>query len=382
MNINLHNYETFFLLYIDNELSVAEKNDVEEFVRQYPRLQQELNDLKESVLPLDEIIFAHKPSLHKTESINEPMQEKLLLHLDNELAGQEKEQLEILLQTNTALQAEWSLLQKTTLDAAEIISFPGKAILYRHEKARLITGSFMRWAVAAALLAAGFFVGISLLKNQRSSLPVIANNNDKKPGIIQPDNKNRGLVKENPGKQENDKKEIATQHQASKDFIVQDKTITGKRPINKEVKNNHPGKQPLDFANNNPTSLHNKETVSTNENVVAKTTTQLPANNMNIIEKPVIKEAGNLTAINIPKQKPAVELTDKDILPLQNSYAKNASLGFKEENDNHIFMMDEQNISRSKAAGFFKKLKRTVERTTKIKSGNSLKIAGFEFAVK
>jgi hypothetical protein len=51
-------------------------------------------------------------------------------------------------------------------------------------------------------------------------------------------------------------------------------------------------------------------------------------------------------------------------------------------NDNHIFMMDEERVSRTKAAGFFKKIKRTVERTTKIKPGSSLKIAGFEFAVK
>jgi hypothetical protein len=45
-------------------------------------------------------------------------------------------------------------------------------------------------------------------------------------------------------------------------------------------------------------------------------------------------------------------------------------------------MMDEEKVSRTKAAGFLKKIKRTVERTTKIKPGNSLRIAGFEFAVK
>lgn len=382
MNINLHNYETFFLLYIDNELSAAEKNDVEEFVLQYHELQQELELLKESVLPLDEIIFAHKGSLHKQESINETMQQKLLLHLHNELEDQEKEQLAILFQTDKALQAEWNLLQKTTLDPAEIIPFPDKATLYRHEKASLITGSFMPWAVAAALIAAGFFVGISMVKNQKVSLTEIAKTNGTKPGIIQPENKNRVLVKVIPGKEENDKNAIALPQQPEvKDFTQQDKNAAVKQLNIKVDKINQPHKQ-VDFAGNKSTSVQKKEMLSTNENSVAKTTALLPGNNTTIIENPVSEKAGDLTTINFPKQKPAVEFVNLDILPVQNNYAKTVSFEFKEENDNHIFMMDEENISRSKVAGFLKKLKRTVERTTKIKSGNNLKIAGFEFAVK
>ena len=382
MNINLHNYETFFLLYIDNELSAAEKNDVEEFVLQYHELQQELKLLKESVLPLDEIIFAHKGSLHKQESINETMQEKLLLHLHNELEDQEKEQLAILFQTDKALQAEWNLLQKTTLDQAEIIPFPDKATLYRHEKARLITGSFMRWVVAAALIAAGFFVGISLVKNQKDSLPEIAKTNGTKPGIIKPENKNRVLVKVIPAKEENDENAIALPQQPEvKDFTEQDKNIAVKQLNIKVDKIDQPHKQ-VDFAGNKSTSVQKKEMLSANENTVAKTTALLPGNNTTIIENPVSEKAGDLTTIDVPKQKPAAEFVTLDILPVQNNYAKTVSLEFKEENDNHIFMMDEENISRSKAAGFLKKLKRTIERTTKIKSGNNLKIAGFEFAVK
>ena len=42
MNINRDNYEEFFLLYADNELSVQEKNAVEDFVRQHPDLEEEL----------------------------------------------------------------------------------------------------------------------------------------------------------------------------------------------------------------------------------------------------------------------------------------------------------------------------------------------------
>ena len=48
-NINRHNYETFFLLYIDNELSVTEKKTVDEFVDANPDLQEELIMLQQSI---------------------------------------------------------------------------------------------------------------------------------------------------------------------------------------------------------------------------------------------------------------------------------------------------------------------------------------------
>jgi hypothetical protein len=53
-----------------------------------------------------------------------------------------------------------------------------------------------------------------------------------------------------------------------------------------------------------------------------------------------------------------------------------------DDNNDHIFLMDEDDVNRSKAGTFFKRLKRTVARTAGVKPGSSLKIAGLEFAVK
>ncbi len=47
MIINRHNYEEFFLLYIDNELDGGQQTAVEKFVEQNPDLGKELEMLKQ-----------------------------------------------------------------------------------------------------------------------------------------------------------------------------------------------------------------------------------------------------------------------------------------------------------------------------------------------
>ena len=70
------------------------------------------------------------------------------------------------------------------------------------------------------------------------------------------------------------------------------------------------------------------------------------------------------------------------MVPLENTYAQAASFTDAEKSENKIFYIDEDEVKRSKVGGFFKKLKRLVERTAKIKIGNSISIAGFEIAAK
>ena len=56
MNINRNNYEEYFLLYADNELSADEKNMVEMFVQQNPDLEEEFIMLQQSVVKPDNTI--------------------------------------------------------------------------------------------------------------------------------------------------------------------------------------------------------------------------------------------------------------------------------------------------------------------------------------
>jgi hypothetical protein len=68
MNINRHNYESFLLLYIDNELCAADRNAIELFVQDNADIKQELYMLQQSIVQPDIITFKAKNNLLKPEA--------------------------------------------------------------------------------------------------------------------------------------------------------------------------------------------------------------------------------------------------------------------------------------------------------------------------
>jgi len=66
-SINETNYEEYFLLYIDNELSAAKREEVEMYVLQHPKLQDEFTLLKQFVLAPETISYGDKTDLYRTE---------------------------------------------------------------------------------------------------------------------------------------------------------------------------------------------------------------------------------------------------------------------------------------------------------------------------
>ena len=66
-SINETNYEEYFLLYIDNELSAAKREEVEMYVLQHPKLQKEFISLKQVVLTPEIISYGNKEDLYRTE---------------------------------------------------------------------------------------------------------------------------------------------------------------------------------------------------------------------------------------------------------------------------------------------------------------------------
>lgn len=160
MSIDRHNYEEYFLLYTDNELTVDQKKQVDEFVKENPDLEEELVMLLQSrLIPDHSIVFQGKDLLMKKESesfINlDNYEEWLVLYVDDELSREEKAAVEKFAASHSSVQAELDLFLQSKLQP-EKIEFPDKKLLFRREtKVRIIS---MRWRVAAAailIIAAG-----------------------------------------------------------------------------------------------------------------------------------------------------------------------------------------------------------------------------------
>lgn len=172
MEINRHNYETYFLLWVDGELSDQEEEMVERFIAQHPDLAEELAVLQETKLPLDEsIVFANKESLLKVEHPALSMSSHetyFLLYIDDELSAKDKADVELFVLQHPELQAEFMLLKQSKL-IPEPIVFANKALLYRKEEKEkpVIYLQWRRIAVAAALI--GLIFSLWMIAPNRSS---------------------------------------------------------------------------------------------------------------------------------------------------------------------------------------------------------------------
>ena len=65
MSINKTNYENYFLLYIDQELSASEQAAVENFVQENPEYANELASLKKAKIAPDTILYSNKAFLYR-----------------------------------------------------------------------------------------------------------------------------------------------------------------------------------------------------------------------------------------------------------------------------------------------------------------------------
>lgn len=171
MNINRNNYEEFLLLFADNELSFSERQAVENFLESNPDLKAELQSILDSKLHTEHVPFFNKAMLYKSDSFitAENYESYFLLYADNELTEEERKETEKYAAASPALQKEFDLIQQTKLIADGEVMFADKSVLYRKEEpARIIRISWMRVAVAAAII--GFILLAGLLLLDRKSV--------------------------------------------------------------------------------------------------------------------------------------------------------------------------------------------------------------------
>ena len=175
--ITPENYEEFFILYMDGELSKEQMAEVDKFVNTHPHLKIELQILLSTKLPPEEM------SINKEELFSSSMnkayeEEQLLSFMDNELTPEERTELNKKISQNTQLQINYSTLLKAKLDPSENINYPYKKELYRKTNRRIAYVPFLRIAAVIIVIAIGLiiFENRSAVKRDDSTAGIKKNN--------------------------------------------------------------------------------------------------------------------------------------------------------------------------------------------------------------
>jgi len=192
MIIDRHNYEECFILYWDDELTVSQKQAVENFVKENTDLKEEFEILGQTrFTPENNTQFEEKEFLLNNTFINVTnYQDQLLNYIDDEVTVEQRKEVEKFASQYPAVQQELGLLQKTKLQPEAEIIFPDKSILYRREeKVRVISMTWLRIAVAAAIILIAGFATFRLINNNNviDKTEVATSEPKKQPTINTPD---------------------------------------------------------------------------------------------------------------------------------------------------------------------------------------------------
>jgi len=362
MNITRHNYEEFFILYLDNELSSDDRTRVESFVNENPDLKNEFELLLQSrMTPDHELVFDGKQQLFKTAlpgPISETnFEEWLLLYLDNELTAHEKIIVEEFVAGHPSAATALRQLQKTKIQPEYSVLFPNKEILYRREKRTPVVAiRVWRIAVAAALLLAISTAAFLVLNDNKRNEGQIAS--EKIPGA-------NSTTNDSSGKQLNETGITAP---------VISKTD---EPLKKEVDPSDliDDKQKNSVAANEKNKQHyaaspkQEEKLIAENQVTSQQTNNLaePKHNPNVNKK---TEENPIALVDLPKKEALTSITDNkpnEVVTPDNASSLNDRTTAAPIEPDYALGTDDAG-KKNKLRGFFRKVTRTFEKRTNIKA--------------
>lgn len=371
MKINRNNYEEYFLLYADNELSQAEKNEVEIFVKQNVDLEEEFTMIKLTINIPDEMVsMPDKLLLIKNASlsfINENNYEEIfVLYHDNELTNEQKNETEDFLKINPQFATEFELIRQSKLSPEENIVYPGKKQLYRKEKVdRIIPLIFWRSLAAAIFIGFGLWIALSYFNQQKSTRTIALNENVKSlPAPVV----HNGIVEKHTNKEKVDATSLTIKEQNGNE--------KNDNNLKEEQRNILPGRNE---SRNVIVKAEVKEKILPEENAI-----QIKPDNrleMTAVTEPINNEPDKIerTKIKIPTndivQHAGTIGQNQPAMQVQNaSYiADNAN------DENYVFYnVKSDEFNKTKVGGFLKKVKRIVERNnpiTRIIEGEDKQVA-------
>lgn len=373
MKINRHNYEEYFILYMDNELNSSDRRMVEDFIALHPDLKEELDTLLQYKLEPDTgITFPAKEELLKnTGPIHSGNYEEWLLrYTDQELSASEKAAVEAYAAANPAVQQELNLFMQTRLQP-ELVEFPDKASLYRkEEKVRPLLPRWWRAAAAILLLIGG--VTIAIISSDRKSAGI-----------------NKETASGGPSKEKNTVLPASGDQSPRQDPVAGIQNAEAPAPAtdnNREpllVKNGQPSPSNKEAANNssprNPVNPEQKPSPVLVNNTVRNEVAangndgNQPTNNLpRPVNNPYVNGNPPRDAIASNRQNPDLNNTQNALtnLPVTKknpspSDFKQASLTATDVNAEPEYAQAESG-KKNKLRGLFRKVTRTFEKRTNI----------------
>lgn len=368
MNINRHNYEEYFILYLDNELSSDQRRGVEEFARLHPDLQEELELLQQTkFIPDEQVIFSQKEELlfsgvSSFISISN-YEEWLVAYIDNELTPEQRTAVEIFAGQHINVQKELELFQQTRLQP-EAILFPDKESLYRkEEKVRPIVW----WRIAAAAV---LFIGISttavVLLNNKNGNEITG------PGSVASTGGTKQAAKETP---------VVTtpiNNNQTKDEALADNSTpsTPIEPVNPRNNNGAAAQKTKLVVPEDRKELQNNSVIKNEPETVAANSNDKPTNNLpqplynpNVTTKKPDNsvDAAAYTASNDSKEAPQQNSNNSVVTTTPpNTYNQQTDAKANPEVTDDVMYASNNNGKKGKLRGFLRKVTRTFEKRTNI----------------
>lgn len=363
MTIDRHNYEEYFILYMDNELGMDARRKVEEFVQKNPDLKEELDNLMQfKLVPDSSIVFENKSQLIKQDDVASPVnlanyEEWLMMYVDDELNAGEKEAVDDFISSHPAVKKELAVLLQTKLQPEPVL-FANKESLYRSErKVRVMPVRWWRVAAAAVLFIAAGTVAVISINNKKtgSAEKEIA----KTPANPEKIKKESPVINNNKTEDKPATQQVMANNTAEVISPAVNKTTTANKTVTANTNNET-------VVKNNPVEKKQSavldEVIKTQQQVIANNDNkQTPSNNLpRPLNNPNIEKISTDIAAANSANKAKQDVKADNIvttIPTETSDIKYAS---------NVELEQPGGKKNSKLRGLLRKVTRTFEKTTNI----------------
>ena len=385
MIITRHNYEEYFLLYVDNELSVQERRQVEAFVKENGDLEEELNMLKQTVLrPEKAVIFQNKGQLMKKSSGIEPInelnyQDYFVLYGDDELSMEENDMVEQFVYKHPQYQTEFELILQARFTPDTSIVFPDKESLYRKEKeeTKVIYITWMRIAAAAVVLLFAGGLGWNLFFSGDKKGTTTGAGKSEQVAVTNKDNSTKNSI---DPKSTVDPGTNAPLVAKNTDGTESKDENAGKKTVKEKIRNIQPRDERKSMAYEGTVKKQNDPEIKLN----GKESNLLTVETVKPID-PVNTNMNKTASINVPVVDQGISMEETNKKLNKNDVVQ---AGFNMNTEDELEVLN-TSVKKNTSRGFFRKVTRVLGSVTSIgpkekeaDNGKGLRIANIEIGRK